>query len=574
MLKLKEGQRACICAVNASYTHTSLALLCLKAACGAMQPDTKEYSINDSVQRVCAELYLTDCDVYLFSCYIWNLTFLEQVASRLKAVKPGCVIVFGGPEVSYETEAFMLQHPYVDLCIRGEGDESVPALLRGADFSDIDGLCYRENGVVIQPPACVRDLNALPRIYNVDTLAKMQNKMLYYETSRGCPFRCSYCLSSTSHGVRYFDLDRVKADFKLFMDAEVPLVKLTDRTFNVDAQRTEELIAFVLENNRKTCFHFEVSADILSEETLALLEIAPKGYFQLEIGVQTTNAQTSAAIDRNADFERIKDNVQRLKKTENMHLHLDLIAGLPYEDYRSFHRSFNDVFALQPDMLQLGFLKLLKGTKIRSQTDKCAFICTNEPPYEVLATRWISYKDMLRLKRIEHVLELYYNSGAFASALAYSMQESELDAFSYFEKLAEFFEEKSPNGAVLSQHMRYAVFYDFHTAYVSADNGLFNAYLRYEQLRNNKTAQLGAWAKACPATKDFYDVAWRQVRSSGILTEKQLARTQKNMVQYVRIVRFDYDVFSGKKQDTVVVFDYENKNTYSLAVEKNEESDL
>ncbi len=574
MLKIEKGKKACICAVNASYTHTSLALLCLKAACADLDVTTKEYSINDTAERVCGELYLLDCDVYLFGCYIWNLPFLEQVTSRLKAVKPECSIVFGGPEVSYDTESFMQMHPYVDLCVRGEGDESVPALLRGALFSEIDGLCYRESGIVIKSPACVKNLDKLPRIYDAKQLESMRHKMLYYETSRGCPFRCSYCLSSTSHGVRYFDLERVKADFKLFMDENVPLVKLTDRTFNTDAKRTAELLEFILKNNKNTCFHFEVSADILDEKTLALLETAPKGMFQLEIGVQTTNPQTSAAIDRSANFEKIQANVLRLKRGGNMHLHLDLIAGLPYEDYDSFKCSFNDVFALRPDMLQLGFLKLLKGTKIRAQAEAYGYVSTKEPPYEVLESKWLPYDKMLQLKRIEYVLDLYYSSGAYSTALEYSLKLSGLSAFAYFEALAEYIRQNTLPGAVIGQSKRYEMLYEFHTSRVVADDGLFNAYLRYEQIKNNKTAQLGAWAKPCAATKAFYDAAWQSVRASGCLTEKQLAMPHKDMIQYVRIVRFDYDMLTGKKQDTVVVFDYENKNTYSLAVVENEENNL
>lgn len=573
-MKIKQGSKVCVCTVNASFTHASLALLCLKAACADLNVTAKEYSINDAPARVCSELYLLDCDVYLFGCYIWNLPFLEQVASRLKSVKPECIIVFGGPEVSYDTESFMLSHPFADLCLRGEGDESIPKLLGGAEFDEIDGLCYRDNGIVLKQPACVKDLNVLPCVYDSELLAALQNKILYYETSRGCPFRCSYCLSSTSHGVRYYDLERVKADFKLFMDEKVPLVKLTDRTFNVHPKRTAELLAFVLENNQCTCFHFEVSADILDEKTLAILESAPKGMFQLEIGVQTTNPQTSAAIDRFADFEKIKTNVMRLKRAGNIHLHLDLIAGLPHEDYESFKDSFNDVFALRPDMLQLGFLKLLKGTKIRAQAAEFDYISTQEPPYEVLKSKWLSYEDMLRLKKTEYVLEMYYNSGAFEKALEYSLLRSGLSAFDYFEKLGDYVQEHTLPGAAIGQSLRYDLFYAFHTERVEEDTGLFNAYLRYEQLKSNKTAHLGKWAKSCMASKSFYNAAWAQVRACGCLTQKQLARVHKDMVQYVRIVRFDYDVLTGKRQDTIVVFDYENQKTYSLAVENNEESNV
>ncbi len=574
MLKIENSAKACLCAVNASFTHTSLAQLRLLSVCRDLSLCAKTYSINDAVSRVCGELYALDCQMYLFGVYIWNLPFIEQLARRLKSLRPDCVIVCGGPEVSYDTQRFMQEHPFVDIVLRGEGEESVPMLLQGVLPDKIPGACYRAEEIVIQPLAIVPDLDALPPVYDKEILSKLQHKMLYYETSRGCPFRCSYCLSSTAHGVRYFSLERVKNDFKLFMDAKVPLVKLTDRTFNMQPKRTAELLRFILEHNQCTCFHFEISADILDEEVLSILETAPKDTFQLEIGVQTTNEKASDAIDRSADFAKISANVARLKKAGNMHLHLDLIAGLPYEDYNSFGKSFNDVFALRPDMLQLGFLKLLKGTKIRGQAAQFNYISTEEPPYEVLSTAWLDYTEMLRLKDIEPVLEIYYNSGAFSKALECSLAKSGLSPFAYFEKLAQYRKNNTIPGAMVSQSKNYDLFYSFHTQCIAPDDGAFNAYLCYEQLKHNKTAQAGAWARLPTATKAFYDAAWQTVRDSGILSDVQLGLKQKELLQHVRIVRFSYDVLAQRQQDSILVFDYKNKNTYSLAVENDEENNV
>lgn len=570
-----KSEKICLCAVNASYTHTSFAMLRLKSVCVQFKPVCVEFTINDSVERVCSALFKLDCDVYAFGCYIWNLAFLEKLTARLKAVKPACEILFGGPEIGYDTELFMEKHPYVDYCLRGEGEESLTAFLRGESLSEIDGLCYREDGkICIKPPAYVSCLEALPPVYDTELLESLRGKMIYYETSRGCPFRCSYCLSSTEHRVRYFPETRVLADFKLLMEAEVPLVKLTDRTFNLGDARTSALLRFIMEHNRCTCFHFEISAAELGEETMRLLETAPKGMFQLEIGVQSTNAETSAAIDRHADFEKICTNVLRLRKAQNMHMHLDLIAGLPYEDYSSFRKSFNDVFALEPDMLQLGFLKLLKGTKIRTQAEAFDYIYTAEPPYEVLQNKWISYAELLKLKAVEHVLELYYNSGHFSSALRYSMRLSGLDAFSYFEKLAAFSDAHTKSGASLAQSQLFSLFYAFHTQTIAADDGLFNALLVYDYLKSNKTASPATWAKLPEATKAFYTYAWQRVRESGCLPEALLALKQKDLMQYVRVLRMEYDVFTQARRDSILVIDYKNKKTYSLAVENYEEHDL
>ncbi len=572
---MSNQKRICLCAVNASYTHTSLALHRLKSVCAAYAPVCAEYTINDSVERVCAALYAMDCTVYAFGCYIWNLPFLERLTARLKAVKPESVILLGGPEISYETEEFMLSHPCIDFCLRGEGEESLPAFLSGRAPEIVQGLCYRKEGkVILQPPAYVFDLAVLPKIYDYGTLCALQNKIVYYETSRGCPYRCSYCLSSVDKNVRFFDEAKVLEELKLMMDAEVALVKFTDRTFNLGDVRTARLLRFMQKHNKKTCFHFEISADVLGEETMTILENAPQGMFQLEIGVQTTNLQSGAAIDRHADFEKIRANVLRLKKAGNMHMHLDLIAGLPYESYVSFAHSFNDVFALSPDMLQLGFLKLLKGTKIRAQAEAYNYVCTPEPPYEVLKSNWISYKELCRLKEIEHVLDVYYNSASFASALRFSMEQSGIDAFSYFERLAAFWKEHTTPGASYGQGRLFSLFYEFHTTCIEADDGKFNALLVYEQMRVNQTAQPAAWAKLPPADKAFYAAAWRQVEKSGCLPAQYFALKQKEFLRRVRILRMDYDVFTLKKRDSITIFDYENKNTYSLAVESYEENNL
>lgn len=557
-------------AVNASYSHSSLALRCLSKTLEGRTVITHEFTINDRPEKAAAQLYLDGSGLYAFSCYIWNIGFVLDVCRILKAAAPERDILLGGPEVSYDAETVLKQYPFIDYVLCGEGEASLPALLSGSPIETVGGLAYRREGQVrINPPRVIEDLDSLPRLYTKEELLSgLKNKIVYYETSRGCPYRCSYCLSSTSHGVRFFSLTRVLEDFQLFIDCGVPLVKLADRTFNIDRQRTKQMLRYILSHSKTTCFHFEVAADILDDETVALLSGAPKGMFQLEIGVQSTNPETLAAIDRKTDLARLWENVAALQKNNNIHIHLDLIAGLPHEDYNRFTQSFNDVFALRPDMLQLGFLKLLKGTKIRTEADKYGYRFTPQPPYEVLTNDFISYAELLRLKGVEDMVERYYNSHAFEKALEYAIEEYE-SAYSFFDALASFFQEKGHADAPQSKKSLYEILSAFYCEYGRRDRALFADLLKFDFIRCNPNLALPDWA-AKTGDKAFYQAAYAFLASE--TGQKYIPRyageRQGELKRAVRVEKFNFDVCGTCNfGESVVVFDIAEKN-FAKIVEK------
>lgn len=549
-------------AVNASYSHSSLSLRCLKKALADKKVTAREFTINDRVQKAAARLYLDGCGLYAFSCYIWNISFVLDVCRILKAAAPECSILLGGPEVSYDAAAVLEAYPFIDFVLCGEGERSLPAFLSGAPYEAVDGLAYRKDGqAVTNPPQVIENLDILPRLYTKEELAQLTHKIIYYETSRGCPFRCSYCLSSTSHGVRFFSLARVLEDLQLFMDCGVPLVKLVDRTFNIDRARTKQILRYILSHNKSTCFHFEVAADILDEETIALLANAPKGMFQLEIGVQSTNADTLAAIDRKTDFTQLRKTVAALQQNKNMHIHLDLIAGLPYEDYARFTQSFDDVFALRPDMLQLGFLKLLKGTKIRREADKYGYRFTPQPPYEVLSNRFISYAQLLRLEGVEDMVERYYNSGAFEKALEYALGEYN-SAYLFFDALASFFRKQGYADAPQSKKSLYAILYAFYNQSGKGNKALFSDLLKFDFVKNNPNLALPDWADKA-GDKRFYQAAYAFLESEqGAKYVPDCAgKKRTELKQAAKVEKFNFDVCGTYKfGECAVVFDLIHKS--------------
>lgn len=440
-------------AINAKYIHSNPAIYSLRAYAGEkLQPyiALAEYTINNRVEEILGDIYLRRPDVIGFSCYIWNFGMVQELIREIPKVLPDVDIWLGGPEVSYESEKVLAQFPMIRGIMIGEGEETFKELLsyyalngKGEaekerhSFWEIPGLVLREGRTGERP---LTDLNALPFLY--DELQDFENKIIYYETSRGCPFRCSYCLSSIDKRVRLRDLDAVKGELKFFLEQKVPQVKLIDRTFNCNHRHAMEIWRYIKENdNGVTNFHFEVAADIMDEEELALLSEMRPGLVQLEIGVQTTNCDTLKEINRSTDIGRIAQIVERIRANRNIHVHLDLIAGLPLEGYFRFIQSFNEVYAMRPDQLQLGFLKVLKGTQIYERAEAYRLVYRETPPYEVLSTKWISYKEILKLKRIEEMVELYYNSGQFTHILPV-LELSFGSPFQMFERLAAFYEEK------------------------------------------------------------------------------------------------------------------------------------
>ncbi|MBP7072521.1 MAG: B12-binding domain-containing radical SAM protein [Clostridia bacterium] len=438
-----------LCAINAKYIHSNLAVRYLKKYCETQIEgiDIAEFSINDNISSILKKLCCSDARIYGFSCYIWNISMVLDICSSLKKAKPEAVIILGGPEVSYDAANLLSIYSFINYIVIGEGEAAMIDLLRfltagKGNLPDIPGIAYRsgESIAITEPRPDIPDLDALPFPY--DSFDGLDNKIIYYETSRGCPFNCQYCLSSTIRGVRYLSMDRVRQDIKSFAAAGIKQVKLVDRTFNCDLDRSMEIMQYIIDINPSANFHFEIAADLIDERFLEIVEKAPDGMFQFEIGVQSTNPKTLSEIKRKMDFDKVSHNVARLLSFKNAHIHLDLIAGLPYEDMESFEKSFNDVYSLKPDMLQLGFLKLLKGSGIRKGCEGYRIQHHDFPPYEVISTAWLSFKELMELKDIENVLEQYYNSGRFRHTLDFLFQAAETEPFDFYRRLSGYWNQK------------------------------------------------------------------------------------------------------------------------------------
>lgn len=423
-----------LCAFNARYSHSSLAIRYIKEYNCSKNIELAEFSINDGVQRPYSVLLNMEADIYCFSVYIWNVEITMKVAQLLKKAKPDCIIVAGGPECSYCADEFLKKHPFVDYVIIGEGEEVTGKLIESLENGypiDFCGIASKNFNGGFAPAL---DLCKVKPPYTKKSLETLTNKIIYFETSRGCPFGCSYCLSSTEKGVRYFPMDYVKKGFDTFFSAKVPLVKLVDRTFNSDPVRAEEIIEYIIANSVCTKVHFEIDSAILTDSLIDLLISAPKNMFQLEMGIQSANSDTLRAVNRHILSPRTTDNIQKLRQGNNMHLHLDLIAGLPYEDYQTFGKSFDYVYSLKSDMLQLGFLKVLHGTPIEGSD----FITYADfPPYEVISTKWLSATDICKLKLVDKAVDTINNSGAFKRTLEKLITDS---AFKVFEDISRIFD--------------------------------------------------------------------------------------------------------------------------------------
>lgn len=462
-------------AINAKYIHSNLAVYSLRAYAGkyAQQTEIAEYTINQPMDDILSDIYKKRPDVLCLSCYLWNILYVEQLITEISKVLPGTQIWLGGPEVSYNAVSVMEQYPQVTGVMCGEGEETFLELMEywnqeRENQDTIKGIVYRENGTCRQnPPRPVMDLSKVPFVY--DHIEDFQNKIIYYESSRGCPFSCSYCLSSIDKCLRFRNLELVKKELQFFIDHEVPQVKFVDRTFNCKHSHSMAIWTYLKEHDRgKTNFHFEVAADLLNEEELELIASMRPGLIQLEIGIQSTNPETITEIRRKMNFEEVKRIVKRIQKTGNVHQHLDLIAGLPYENYERFAQSFRDVYALHPEQLQLGFLKVLKGSYMHEKTRDYELLYQDRPPFEVLSTRWLSYDDVIRLKGVEEMVEVYYNSGQFVNTLRL-LEEEFTDTFVLYENLSRYYEENGLHMMNHSRITRYEVLFAFIKEHVEKD---------------------------------------------------------------------------------------------------------
>ncbi|EHK2405672.1 DUF4080 domain-containing protein [Clostridium perfringens] len=477
-------------AINSKYIHSNLAVRYLKAFTKDLdfQGDIKEFSINDRVENILEGIIEEKPDVVAFSCYIWNMEFVNRLAELIKLVDPNIEILYGGPEVSYEGKEFLENHEG-EYVIVGEGEktfrEFVLYKLGEGKLEDIKGLNYKRDGKVFENPKRPEmDMNELvfPYTYEED----INNKIVYYEASRGCPFKCKYCLSSVMHGVRFLDVERVKKELKYFMERGLKLVKFVDRTFNCNREYTVELLKYLSEQDTETRFHFEVAADLLTEEQIEILNNAPKGRFQLEVGVQTTNNEVLHNINRYITYENIKEKVLKVAAGKNVMQHLDLIAGLPGEDLESFKKSFNDVHAIRPDEIQLGFLKLLKGSSMREEAEKWGIVYSPYAPYEIIRSKDISYEELLLLKKVEAMVDKYYNSCKFNNVIKFFLNIYD-KPFDFYYDLAMFFEEKGNFKRSIGNVEYYKILLDFYLEKIGGeDEGLFKEVLKFDYLCFNK----------------------------------------------------------------------------------------
>ena len=550
-------------AVNAKYIHSNPAVYSLQKFTAEYAPEYKkdielaEFTINHYADDILQEIYRRKPDVVAFSCYIWNLQMIEKVLEDLPKILPDVQIWAGGPEVSYDAPDFLKKHPCMTGVMTGEGEETFLELVAyyhgQKTLREIRGITYWdiEQKIVVNPGRPLLDMNRIPFLY--DDLEDFEHRIIYYESSRGCPFSCSYCLSSIDKSVRFRDAQTVVKELQFFLDHNVPQVKFVDRTFNCKHDHSIAIWKYIMEHdNGITNFHFEIAADILNEEELELLEQMRPGLVQLEIGVQSTNPKTIKEIHRVMDFEKVSRIVRRIQERGNVHEHLDLIAGLPYEDVESFAHSFDDVYALKPEQLQLGFLKVLKGSFMQEHQKEYGIVHKAHPPYEVLYTKWISYEDVLRLKGVEEMVEVYYNSRQFTNTM--EELEKEYDsAFDMYDRLAAYYEENDYNSVQHKRSARYEILLNYVRKYHKEKEDLFREVLTYDYYLRENAKSRPAFAGEYPVTKD----AARAFYETEEETHEYLPDYGKyDRNQMRKMTHLEY----FKLTDTYILFDYQNRN--------------
>ncbi|HWR41582.1 B12-binding domain-containing radical SAM protein [Sporomusa sp.] len=481
--------------LNAKYIHSSLALKDLASYCQASgyNVTVREYTVNNGLLEILSDIYACQADVIGLACYIWNIEASLELAALIKKVQPHAVVILGGPEVSYQPECILTDHAAVDYIVQGEGEQTLKtllaALLAGQTAKNIPGLAYRSNGAIVtSQPQVVAKLDDIPFPYIDDEMTLLKDKILYYESSRGCPFSCQYCLSSATAGVRFLSQERVFSDLQFFVEHDVKQVKFVDRTFNARKDHYFPILKFLAAQNCRTNFHFEIAADIWDQEVVEFLSNVPPGRFQFEIGIQSTNEETLAAIKRHNNWPQIVDHVSKVRDYGNIHLHLDLIVGLPHEDLTVFAKSFDDVYRLQPDMLQIGFLKLLKGSGIRQSAAGHGYIYMDSAPYEVLANNYLDYGQIRQLKIFEEVFEQVYNSARFKYSLPWFIALSGNGAFNFYYKLACYWEQQGYHLVAHSAKTLYKHMAEFCAAFYPDNEQKYQELLKFDALMSEHGA--------------------------------------------------------------------------------------
>lgn len=559
--------KSLLVSINAKFIHSNLAIRSIKTYAEHNLPikvDIAEFTINQPLDVIMREIYITKPNFIGFSCYIWNYEYIKKIVSELKKVLPNCIIMLGGPEVSYNPHE-VIKQTGADIITISEGEKSccdlLDAIMNSKPYSDVKGIVYKSgNDIIVNEPSPLLNLDDIPFVYGED-FSEFENRIIYYESSRGCPFKCKYCLSSDSNGVRFLSLDRVCSDLSHFLKANVRQVKFVDRTFNCDKKKAMAIWHYLIEHdNGVTNFHFEIAAELLDNEMIEYLNTARKGLFQLEIGVQSINKETLCAITRITLPDKLTPIITGLQKGNNINLHLDLIAGLPYESYECFKKSFNYVYSLSPDQLQLGFLKLLKGSGLFTDKERYGIKSTDFAPYEVLSTDWLPYEDVLRLKKVEDMVETYYNSRRYMKEIDYLCTLFK-EPFDLFEALGEYYYNNNYHLAPHSKVFYYDILFDFLKLQEDADLDHFKWLCLYDIYAHEKAKKLPKWLDIS-LTKKYSKRLFDFVENENNRAKYFSSYSEFEVKQILRMVHFEVFPFnplsSEQKQEneTTLLFLY------------------
>lgn len=566
--------KALLTAINAKYIHSNLAVYDLRAYCRQYKEhiELAEYTINHDAEYILADIFERKPEVIALSCYIWNIAIIEALIGDLHKVLPDADIWLGGPEASYRAEELLSKHESITGVMVGEGEETFLQLMEyyvdgAGEPSSINGIVFREGDRLcrteLRKPI---PLSSIPFPY--EDLTEFENRIIYYESSRGCPFSCSYCLSSVEKKLRFRDIGMVRQELQFFLDRKVRQVKFVDRTFNAWHEHAAAIWQYIHEHdNGITNFHFEIAADLLREEDIRLLSQLRPGLIQLEIGVQSTNAETIKEIHRTMKLEELKEAVRRIREKQNIHIHLDLIAGLPREGYDSFCHSFNEVYRLEPDQLQLGFLKVLPGTDMQREAGEYGLVYRSAPPYEVLYTDWISFASIRKLKRVEEMLEMYYNSAQFTASMRLLLSFFETP-FEMYEALSEYYGQRVGQERKLSRTERYELLLEFAKQYVGGREEQFQECLTYDLYLRENMKNRPSFAPSADSYREQIKEFYRREAAKRQYLPEYEGFDGKQLARMTHMEHFNRHPVTGEERETFLLFDYRRRNplTFEAAV--------
>ncbi|NEZ45920.1 DUF4080 domain-containing protein [Clostridium niameyense] len=554
-----------LAAINSKFIHSNLAVRYLKSYTEDLNCVSviKEFTINDRVDNILEQIIEEKAQIVAFSCYIWNIEYVVALSNLIKLVDPSIEILYGGPEVTYDSIEFLKSNKG-EYVIEGEGEETyrefVQCKLNNLDLTNVKGLYIKTSeGILYGGKRNNMDMEKI--VFPYTKGESLKNKIVYYEASRGCPFNCKYCLSSTLHGVRFQNIDRVKKELQFLIDKGVKLIKFVDRTFNCSHNFAMEIWSFIINLNTDATFHFEISADLLKKEEIELLKRSPKGRIQFEVGVQTTNDEVLQNINRFVNFEDIKQKVLELKSIKNIKQHLDLIAGLPGEDYNSFKNSFNDVYSIEPEEIQLGFLKLLKGSSMRYEVPKWGMVYSPYPPYEILKTKDISYDKLLILKKVEAMVDKYYNSGKFNNILKYFIDKFPTP-YDFYYKLAMFVDSKGYFKRSISSSEYYKIFLDFQEEFLNKNSKFLKEIIKFDYLKFNKRQWLPPFLK-----RDMDKKAKRKLKENLLDNNFNISNNSHIEKFYVDIEGF---IKNGEEKEKICYAIFDEKEREHIVFLENE----